>query len=137
MVKRICSRCQVMNSPESGRFDLFVQSVRLGHDQDFECQVLPGPKAKIKVPLRASVHVDIQGTYYTINHGGIEPVLMPPFFPVPPKNVLLEKPVPRRAGSPVSVACTAEDSNPRTSLVWFREGSRQPILDTGRFLFAL
>ena len=50
-----------MNSPEAGQFDLLVESVRLGEDEDFECQVLPGPRAAIKVPLRASVHVNIQG----------------------------------------------------------------------------
>ncbi len=35
--------------------------MRLGQDEDFECQVLPGPKATVKVPLRASVHIAIQG----------------------------------------------------------------------------
>ena len=43
------------------QFDLRVDRVRLGHDERFECQVLPGPRASVKVPLRASVHIDIQG----------------------------------------------------------------------------
>ena len=49
---------------------------------------------------------------------------------VPPKRVVLEEPLPRRSGSAVSLACTAEDSNPRTTLLWFR-GSGEPILDAG------
>ena len=55
-------------------------------------------------------------------------VLLP--FAVPPKRVVLEEPLPRRSGSEVSLACTAEDSNPRTTLLWFR-GSGEPILDAG------
>ena len=61
MVKRICSRCQTHNAASSGQFDLLVRSVRLGEDEEYECQVLPGPMAPIKVPLRASVHIEIQG----------------------------------------------------------------------------
>ena len=61
MVKRICSRCQTHNAESSGQFDLLVRSVRLGEDEEYECQVLPGPMAPIKVPLRASVHIEIQG----------------------------------------------------------------------------
>ena len=61
MVKRICSRCQTHNAASSGQFDLLVRSVRLGEDEEYECQVLPGPMAAIKVPLRASVHIEIQG----------------------------------------------------------------------------
>ena len=61
MVKRICSRCQTHNAESSGQFDLLVRSVRLGEDEEYECQVLPGPMAAIKVPLRASVHIEIQG----------------------------------------------------------------------------
>ena len=53
-----------------------------------------------------------------------------PAAAVPPKRVVLEEPPPRRAGSAVSLACTAEDSNPRTTLLWFR-GSGEPILDAG------
>ena len=49
---------------------------------------------------------------------------------VPPKRVVLEEPLPRRSGSAVSLACTAEDSNPRTTLLWYR-GSGEPILDAG------
>ena len=53
-----------------------------------------------------------------------------PAAAVPPKRVVLEEPPPRRSGSAVSLACTAEDSNPRTTLLWFR-GSGEPILDAG------
>jgi hypothetical protein len=53
------------------------------------------------------------------------------FVAVPPKNVLLKDPIPQKAGSPVSIACTAEDSNPRTTLLWFRGDSREPILEAG------
>ena len=55
-------------------------------------------------------------------------LLCPPA--VPPKRVVLEDPPARRAGSAVSLACTAEDSNPRTTLLWFR-GNGEPILDAG------
>ena len=61
MVKRICGRCQTHNAAAAGQFDLLVRSVRLGEDEEYECQVLPGPQAAIKVPLRASVHIEIQG----------------------------------------------------------------------------
>ena len=64
MVKRICSRCQLLDDPSSGQFNLFVKSVRLGEDERFECQVLPGPQAHMKVPLRASVRVQIQGEHF-------------------------------------------------------------------------
>ena len=70
MVKRICSRCQTHNAASSGQFDLLVRSVRLGEDEEYECQVLPGPMAPIKVPLRASVHIEIQGERET--EGGSE-----------------------------------------------------------------
>ena len=69
MVKRICSRCQTHNAEHSGQFDLLVRSVRLGEDEEYECQVLPGPMAAIKVPLRASVHIEIQGERVGMNEG--------------------------------------------------------------------
>ena len=52
---------------------------------------------------------------------------------MPPKRVVLEEPLPRRSGSAVSLACTAEDSNPRTTLLWYR-GSGEPILDAGVYV---
>jgi len=60
-VKTICPRCHVISDPESGRFDLRVSSVKLGEDDRFECQVLPGPRAVVKKQLRAAVRVYIQG----------------------------------------------------------------------------
>lgn len=60
-VKQICSRCKLMSSPADGEFNLYVKSVRLGEDENFECQVLPGPNAAMKVPLRAPAFVHIQG----------------------------------------------------------------------------
>ena len=73
MVKRICSRCQTHNAASSGQFDLLVRSVRLGEDEEYECQVLPGPMAPIKVPLRASVHIEIQGERVGRNEGCANP----------------------------------------------------------------
>ena len=61
MVKQICSNCELLSDKDSGQFNLLVKKVRLGEDEDFECQVLPGHAAKVKVPLRASVHINIQG----------------------------------------------------------------------------
>lgn len=66
MVKQTCRRCQLISDHPAGQFDLVVQSVRLGEDEDFECQVLPGQNAPVKVPLRAAVHVTIQGKLYRI-----------------------------------------------------------------------
>ncbi len=42
------------------------------------------------------------------------------FFSVPPKSVTLGRPEPARAGELLQLACTAEDSNPKTTLVWYR-----------------
>ena len=61
MVRHICRRCTLISDAASGQFDLAVTSVRLGRDHEFECQVLPGPEDRVKVPLRASVYVEIQG----------------------------------------------------------------------------
>jgi hypothetical protein len=49
---------------------------------------------------------------------------------VPPKNVLLKEPPARKAGSKLSLACTAEDSNPKTTLLWFK-GDKH-IQDAGK-----
>ena len=38
MVKRICGRCQTHNAAAAGQFDLLVRSVRLGEDEEYECQ---------------------------------------------------------------------------------------------------
>ncbi len=51
-------------------------------------------------------------------------------FAVPPKSVVVGTPAARREGGRVTVACTAEDSNPRTELEWFKEG--RPILRAGK-----
>ena len=47
-------------------------------------------------------------------------------FAVPPKIVTLRKPEPVRAGELLQLACTAKDSNPKTTLVWFRQDNPIP-----------
>ena len=42
---------------------------------------------------------------------------------VPPKNVILQKPPPAKSDSTLTLACTAEDSNPKTQLLWYRGGN--------------
>lgn len=48
---------------------------------------------------------------------------------MPPTSVTLRQPKPVKTGTSVSLACTAEDSNPKTNLVWLKSG--EPFLDTG------
>lgn len=98
-VKQICSRCKLMSSPADGEFNLYVKSVRLGEDENFECQVLPGPNAAMKVPLRAPAFVHIQ---------------------VAPSRVTLQDPAPALSGSWISLACTSADSNPKSQILWYR-----------------
>ena len=45
---------------------------------------------------------------------------------MPPKIVTLRKPEPVRAGELLQLACTAKDSNPKTTLVWFRQDNPIP-----------
>ena len=61
MVRRICGKCELLADRDDGQFNLLVKDVRLGRDERYECQVLPGPQAAMKVPLRASVQITIQG----------------------------------------------------------------------------
>ncbi len=56
--------------------------------------------------------------------------MSPPLsFAVPPKSVVVGSPPARRVGEGVKVACTAEDSNPKTALVWLKRG--KPVLQAG------
>ena len=48
------------------------------------------------------------------------------FFSVPPKSVTLGKPEPVRAGESLQLACTAKDSNPKTTLTWYRDDNPLP-----------
>ncbi len=52
------------------------------------------------------------------------------FLIVPPKSVVVGSPPARKSGSRVTLACTAEDSNPKTDLVWLLEG--KPMLQAGK-----
>ena len=45
-------------------------------------------------------------------------------FLVPPKSVMLRPPSPVMAGNLVELACTAEDSNPKTEILWYRDNQR-------------
>ena len=51
-------------------------------------------------------------------------------FSVPPKSVTLRQPTPVMAGNSIELACTAEDSNPKTEIVWYRDN--QPIREAGK-----
>ena len=50
-------------------------------------------------------------------------------FSVPPTVVTLDQPKPVLAGTALSLACTAEDSNPKTNLVWFK--GDEPLIEAG------
>ena len=45
---------------------------------------------------------------------------------MPPKSVTLRQPEPVRAGELLQLACTATDSNPKTTLTWFRKDNLIP-----------
>ena len=45
---------------------------------------------------------------------------------MPPKSVTLRQPEPVRAGELLQLACTATDSNPKTTLAWFRKDNLIP-----------
>ena len=45
---------------------------------------------------------------------------------MPPKSVTLGKPEPVRAGESLQLACTAKDSNPKTTLTWYRDDNPLP-----------
>ena len=60
-IKQICQRCQLNIIESDGIYNLLVEDVRLGDDEYFECQVSPGKGAINSVPLRAPVHITIQG----------------------------------------------------------------------------
>ena len=51
---------------------------------------------------------------------------------MPPISVTLGKPEPVRAGELLQLACTAKDSNPKTTLTWYSQDN--PIPDgAGKF----
>ena len=43
-----------------------------------------------------------------------------PVFSVPPKSLILSQPEAVRAGETLQLACTAKDSQPKTTLMWYR-----------------
>ena len=49
---------------------------------------------------------------------------------VPPKSLTLKRPTPVRTGNLIELACTAEDSNPKTEILWYRDN--QQIRDAGK-----
>ena len=59
-VKKACPDCDLDESREDGIYNLVVKNVRLGTDQDYECQVSPG-KSGTTTPLRAKAHITILG----------------------------------------------------------------------------
>ena len=60
-VKQTCQRCELDISKKDGLYNLIVQNVRLGEDEYYECQVSPGKASVNSLPLRAPVHLTIQG----------------------------------------------------------------------------
>ena len=48
---------------------------------------------------------------------------------MPPKAITLRPPTPVMAGNFIELACTAEDSNPKTEILWYRDN--QLIRDGG------
>ena len=54
---------------------------------------------------------------------------------MPPKSVTLGKPEPVRAGESLQLACTAKDSNPKTTLTWYRDDN--PLPDGAGKIFKL
>ena len=62
-IQRTCKRCQLNIIESDGVYNLLVEDVRLGQDEYFECQVSPGKGAINSVPLRAPVHITIQGKH--------------------------------------------------------------------------
>ena len=58
------------------------------------------------------------------------------FISVPPKSVTLRQPEPVRAGELLQLACTATDSNPKTTLTWFRKDNLIPD-GAGKIFFLL
>ena len=60
-MKQTCQRCELDVSKKDGIYNLIVQNVRLGEDEYYECQVSPGKTSINSLPLRAPVHLTIQG----------------------------------------------------------------------------
>lgn len=65
-VQRTCSGCELETNLANGIFNLKVRDVKLGQDDNFECQVSPGKGAINNVPLRSPVKINIQGLIYNI-----------------------------------------------------------------------
>ena len=57
-------------------------------------------------------------------------------FSVPPNSVTLKEPKTTKAGEYLELACTATDSNPKSTMVWYRgpANNQVPILDAGKTL---
>lgn len=62
-VKQTCQRCELDISKDDGIYNLIVQNIRLGEDEYYECQVSPGKSSINSLPLRAPVHLTIQGNF--------------------------------------------------------------------------
>ena len=62
-IQRTCQRCQLKVIESEGIYNLLVDDVKLGQDENYECQVSPGKGASNSVPLRAPVHINIQGNF--------------------------------------------------------------------------
>ena len=67
-IQRTCKRCQLNVIESDGVYNILVENVRLGVDEYYECQVSPGKGATNSVPLRAPVHITIQGKEIEIIH---------------------------------------------------------------------
>ena len=74
-VKQTCQRCELDISKKDGLYNLIVQNVRLGEDEYYECQVSPGKASVNSLPLRAPVHLTIQGmnyrSFFNLNRRGM------------------------------------------------------------------
>ena len=60
-VQNACPDCRLDKSVEDGIYNLIVRNVRLGEDENYECQVSPGKSASNSLLLRAHAHITIQG----------------------------------------------------------------------------
>ena len=77
-MKQTCQRCELDVSKKDGIYNLIVQNVRLGEDEYYECQVSPGKTSINSLPLRAPVHLTIQGKMKSVicNYNQIKIILL-------------------------------------------------------------
>ena len=77
-MKQTCQRCELDVSKKDGIYNLIVQNVRLGEDEYYECQVSPGKTSINSLPLRAPVHLTIQGKMKSVkcNYNQIQIILL-------------------------------------------------------------